>query len=49
MATGEVIAVVAVGIVVAAVLCMVALLIAVWWTRRHPDHRHRKTHRRIGA
>ncbi|MEV6325316.1 hypothetical protein AB0M45_29675 [Nocardia sp. NPDC051787] len=49
MATGEVIAVVVVGIVVAAMLCMVALLIAVRWTRRHPDRRHQKTHRRLGA
>lgn len=40
MSTGYVITLVTAGIVLAALLCMVAVVIAVRWTRHHPDRGH---------
>ncbi|MEV5837633.1 hypothetical protein [Nocardia sp. NPDC052112] len=45
MSTGAVIALTILGVATAAVICSMALLVAVRWTRRHPDHHGRKAHR----
>lgn len=41
MGTGEVIVFVASGVVLAALLCLFVLVVAVRWTRRHPDRENR--------
>ena len=38
MGTVEVIALVIAAVALAAILCSLAVVIAVWWTQRHPLH-----------
>lgn len=41
MSAGEVVALSAAAIVLAAILCSLAVVIAVWWVQRHPRRGHR--------
>jgi hypothetical protein len=41
MGAGEVIASGIAAVVLAAILCSLAVVIAVWWTQRHPLRHHR--------